>query len=132
MLKVWGVGKNANSEKWGYVDRTIKKRKLQGKESDVLFYGQHQSHSKVMKEIARNVTFSNTLQGLADAPTPSGVSVVTPAVQDLVASPGPICQQIIPSLESSRGYFQVGKSCYCVADKITCIVLKFISPGCLV
>ncbi|KAL3471197.1 ankyrin repeat-containing domain protein [Aspergillus californicus] len=108
-LKFWGVGKNASPEIWDFVNRRIKKRKLEGKESAVVLFGHHQPQRKVIKEIARNVTFRDTLRELADASTPDGVSVVTPTDENPAPSPGAVSDVIISSLQAPNEIGQIAR-----------------------
>jgi hypothetical protein len=63
---------------WIWVDRETKRRALEGKATDVFLHQKPLSHEKVAKEIARNVTFTNSLANL-EVPTPEGITVATPA-----------------------------------------------------
>ncbi|KAL2855629.1 ankyrin repeat-containing domain protein [Aspergillus pseudodeflectus] len=66
---------------WIWVDRETKRRALEGKATDVFLHQKPLSREKVAKEIARNVTFTNSLANL-EVPTPEGITVATPAAGD--------------------------------------------------
>ncbi|KAL2847496.1 ankyrin repeat-containing domain protein [Aspergillus pseudoustus] len=83
-LKAWGVGKNIPSSHWLIIDKKIKNRRLEGKETDVKIYGQLQSSEKIKKEVMRNVTYTQGLLAPPDAPTPQGVEFSTPAAQSVM------------------------------------------------
>ncbi|KAL3444415.1 ankyrin repeat-containing domain protein [Aspergillus insuetus] len=77
-LKLWKVGKNATRDMYIWVDRTIKRRALEGKATDVFLHEKPLSRKKLAKEIARNVTFTDSLANL-EVSTPEGITVATPA-----------------------------------------------------
>jgi hypothetical protein len=52
-LKLWGVEKNSNSAKWTYIARKLKKRELEGKDSETYINGQLVPHKKLKKEASR-------------------------------------------------------------------------------
>ncbi|OJJ48013.1 hypothetical protein ASPZODRAFT_15459 [Penicilliopsis zonata CBS 506.65] len=79
-LKDWGVTKNSPTNIWPTVNAKMKKRKREeGKDSEVSLHHKPLSSKKVQKEIARHVTFTQTLGNLESAPTPEGVTISTPA-----------------------------------------------------
>ncbi|CEL10996.1 hypothetical protein ASPCAL14103 [Aspergillus calidoustus] len=80
-LKHWKVRKNATRDMYIWVDRKIKRRALEGKATDVFLDEKRLSLKKLTKEIARNVTFTDSLANL-EVPTPEGITVATPAAGD--------------------------------------------------
>jgi hypothetical protein len=60
MLKAWGIRKNGKNSEWEFIDSRIQKRKLQGKESELLLNEKLYSPKRVRREIARHVTFTRT------------------------------------------------------------------------
>ncbi|KAL2833821.1 ankyrin repeat-containing domain protein [Aspergillus cavernicola] len=94
-LNAWKVGENVTTEHWVFIDSRVRKRKLEGKESEVSLYGQQQSREKVTKQIARNVTKRDELRISDSAATPEGIDVFTPAADALVSpqTTGPVANQ---------------------------------------
>jgi hypothetical protein len=45
--------KNHTKEEWGYVDSLVRKRKLEGKESEIIMDGKPISDKKLKKELGR-------------------------------------------------------------------------------
>lgn len=56
LFKKWGFRKNKRAHDWEFIDRSIKRRKNEGKESEVFHNGLLIPKQRVEKEIARNVT----------------------------------------------------------------------------
>ncbi|KAL4918424.1 ankyrin repeat-containing domain protein [Aspergillus aurantiobrunneus] len=77
-LKRWKLGKNATTDIWTWVGMKMRQRESQGKATQVFLHNKRLSRQKVMKEIARNVTFTKTLPPSYDTPTPEGISIATP------------------------------------------------------
>jgi hypothetical protein len=61
MFTAWGVKKNGTNSQWEFIDSQFQKRKLQGKESELLLHGKLYSTKRVRREIARHVTFTSTV-----------------------------------------------------------------------
>ncbi|KAJ0421507.1 ankyrin repeat-containing domain protein [Aspergillus carlsbadensis] len=97
-LKLWRVAKNATSDVWIWVDRQIKYRGSNGKSTDVFLHGKRLPRKKVLKEIARNVTFTDSLTN-RDVPTPEGITVATPAGEEARRSEGLERAQSLPWLQ---------------------------------
>ncbi|KAH7191402.1 hypothetical protein BKA60DRAFT_626203 [Fusarium oxysporum] len=53
-LKKWKISKKIDCDSWKYIDQTINKRKLEGKESDVLLSGKRVKQSTIEKETYRH------------------------------------------------------------------------------
>ncbi|KAI1012339.1 hypothetical protein LB503_004756 [Fusarium chuoi] len=53
-LKSWNLSKNIDKETWQYIDRKIRKRKDEGKDSDVIHCGKRLKKLKVTKETNRH------------------------------------------------------------------------------
>ncbi|CVL12472.1 uncharacterized protein FPRN_15068 [Fusarium proliferatum] len=66
-LKKWNISKNIDRESWKYIDKTINKRKLEGKESDVLLCGKRVKQSTIEKETNRHRDTSIAAQRLPGA-----------------------------------------------------------------
>lgn len=77
-LKTWGVVKYATGQTWEYIDKKTKKRKSEGKDSDVVVHGRKRPRNEVEKEIARHVPTVRQFATVEDIPTPDGVSIRTP------------------------------------------------------
>ncbi|KAL4971083.1 ankyrin repeat-containing domain protein [Aspergillus stella-maris] len=91
-LKAWKVGKNTSSDVWRFVEVRLRRRQLEGKNSQVLLYGQVQPWAKVMKEIARNVPLIATIDIPENASSLDEVVILTPPsspVPDSEVSNGP-------------------------------------------
>jgi ankyrin repeat protein len=80
-LKLWKVAKNATRDMYVWVDRETKRRALEGKATDVFLHDKPLSHRKLAKEIARNVTFTDSHANL-EVSTPEGITIATPAAGD--------------------------------------------------
>jgi len=52
-LNKWGFRKNSTKEDWEFIAHRMKRRKLQGKQSEVYINGSLASIRKVKKEISR-------------------------------------------------------------------------------
>jgi hypothetical protein len=53
-LKVWDFRRNLSKDAWRYIDDKITKRKLEGKDSDVILSGVRIKKSRIQKETSRN------------------------------------------------------------------------------
>lgn len=53
-LKVWDFRRNLSKDVWRYIDDKITKRKLEGKDSDVILSGVRIKKSRIQKETSRN------------------------------------------------------------------------------
>ncbi|KAF5011562.1 hypothetical protein FDECE_2327 [Fusarium decemcellulare] len=53
-LKTWGFSKNIDRETWQSIDRKINKRKLEGKNSDVIYCGKRLKQSTINKATSRH------------------------------------------------------------------------------
>jgi hypothetical protein len=100
-LKAWGIGKNANASTWEFIDKVKRKRKLEGKDSEIVLYGRKQSRRKVEKEIARNVTFTSG-RSPEDVPTPEGLNILTPLAETLAQSHREVYFENLPWLQFKR------------------------------
>ncbi|KAL9564542.1 hypothetical protein ACKAV7_010994 [Fusarium commune] len=79
-LKSWDIFRNLDKEAWKYVERTIGKRKQEGKESDVIYCGRRLQRTKVTKETNRHRE-TNIIARFKTPPPPSAssqVSICTP------------------------------------------------------
>ncbi|CCT76134.1 uncharacterized protein FFB20_15648 [Fusarium fujikuroi] len=65
-LKKWNISKNIDRDSWRHIDKTINKRKQEGKESDVLLCGKRVKQSTVEKETNRHRDTSITAQRLPE------------------------------------------------------------------
>lgn len=54
-FKKWGFGKNSTTEEWKFIARRIRKRALEGKESETYIRGELATNKKIKKEISRHV-----------------------------------------------------------------------------
>ncbi|KAH7151531.1 hypothetical protein DER46DRAFT_690529 [Fusarium sp. MPI-SDFR-AT-0072] len=82
-LKSWDIFRNLDKEAWKYVERTIGKRKQEGKESDVIYCGRRLQRTKVTKETNRHreTNIIARFKTRLTAPPPSAssqVSICTP------------------------------------------------------
>ncbi|MCJ1342795.1 hypothetical protein MMC31_000984 [Peltigera leucophlebia] len=78
-LKKWDFRKNMTSKEWDYTILHIRKRKLDGKESDVYFNGSKVPEKKLKKQMSRH--FPLTQDQVFDMPipsTPEAITVETP------------------------------------------------------
>jgi hypothetical protein len=80
-MKKRGLQKYASATIWTFIDQRLKKRTLEGKDSEVNIHGRKRSRLEIDKEIARNTTFTSRLQIVEDIPTPDGVQVSTPGAE---------------------------------------------------
>ena len=53
-FKQWHIKKNLTNEEWKFIDRKLRKRKQEGKESDIYFHGKLIPDKKVKKETSRH------------------------------------------------------------------------------
>lgn len=90
-----------------------------GKESDVLLYGRLQSRAKVQKEIARNVTFTSTLENMEGVATPEEVSVFTPHADSSVPSSQVVYTDNLPSMKFKQEI-----------QSFSTFLVYLIGPGC--
>jgi hypothetical protein len=68
-FKEWGLSKNITSEAWKVVEHRLRKRRLEGKETEVLLNGIIVDKKRLKKEISRHVPLSVTYtQGKAQEP----------------------------------------------------------------
>ncbi|KAF4235815.1 hypothetical protein CNMCM8980_003184 [Aspergillus fumigatiaffinis] len=89
MLKSWGVKKNGTTHIWEFADERIRKRKLQGKDSEMVLHEKHYSSKRLRKELARHVTHTSTYFRTRsyDPPTPDGVVIRTPRLASQLLFP---------------------------------------------
>jgi hypothetical protein len=59
MFAAWGVKKNGTNSIHEYIDSEVRKRKLEGKESEALVHGKLYSPKSLRKEIARHFTLTS-------------------------------------------------------------------------
>ncbi|KUL86471.1 hypothetical protein ZTR_08099 [Talaromyces verruculosus] len=81
MFKKWGIRRYSNVRDWRKIDRCIRKRRSQGKASNLILYGNLISQDKLEKEIARNVSFTDRMFNRKDdddVSIPDGVTILTP------------------------------------------------------
>ncbi|KAL4795118.1 ankyrin repeat-containing domain protein [Aspergillus venezuelensis] len=91
-LKAWKVGKNTTPNVWRFVEAELRRRRLEGKNIQVVLYGQVQPWAKVMKEIARNVPLIATSDIPENTSSFDEVVILTPPsspVPDSEVSNGP-------------------------------------------
>lgn len=73
--------KYTSGNTWTCVDQKLRKRDLEGKDSEIHINGRKKSRSEVRKEIARNVPLTSYLHYMEDVSTPEGVQVFTPRAE---------------------------------------------------
>ncbi|KAL3459198.1 ankyrin repeat-containing domain protein [Aspergillus heterothallicus] len=98
-LKQWKISKNATSDMWIYVNKTIRQRQTEGKETNVFLHGKLLPRRKVIKEIARNVTFSDLLPNRQEASPPVDITLATPPCSPLPTQEGPPYAKLLPSMQ---------------------------------
>jgi hypothetical protein len=76
-LAAWGINKNANANTYAYMDRVIKKRKLDGKETAFKMNGRQLTRRKVQRDITRHVRVSYGSPS-QEIPKPDNIQVFTP------------------------------------------------------
>uniref|UniRef100_A0A093V663 Putative ankyrin repeat protein n=1 Tax=Talaromyces marneffei PM1 TaxID=1077442 RepID=A0A093V663_TALMA len=84
--KQWGLQKYANALDYTWADQKIKKRALEGKDTDFNIRGKKISRKDMEREIGRNTTLTSRLQYAKDIPTPEGIQVFTPCPDVEVSS----------------------------------------------
>ncbi|KAF5529102.1 Sex-determining fem-1 [Fusarium napiforme] len=79
-LKSWNLSKNIDKETWQYIDRKIRKRKDEGKESDVIHCGKRLKKLKVTKETNRHRETNIFARFKTPPPSPTNLqlSICTP------------------------------------------------------
>ncbi|KAF5976978.1 Sex-determining fem-1 [Fusarium coicis] len=79
-LKSWNLSKNIDKETWQYIDRKIRKRKDEGKDSDVIHCGKRLKKLKVTKETNRHreTNIFARLKTPPPSPTNLQLSICTP------------------------------------------------------
>ncbi|MCJ1349153.1 hypothetical protein MMC31_007389 [Peltigera leucophlebia] len=99
-LKKWDFRKNMTKKEWDYTLLRMRKRKFDGKESDVYFNGSKVPEKKVKKQMSRHFSLIQE-QFFDTAPipsTPEAITVATPqATVDLAAS-SPNLSQLSPPI----------------------------------
>ncbi|KAF5576725.1 Sex-determining fem-1 [Fusarium pseudoanthophilum] len=78
-LKKWNILKNIDRDSWKHIDKTITKRKLEGKESDVLLSGKRVKRSTIEKETNRHrntIIAAQNLPGSRAQPTASSDQII--------------------------------------------------------
>ncbi|KAI9745022.1 MAG: hypothetical protein M1818_001300 [Claussenomyces sp. TS43310] len=85
-LNQWGLSKNSTSEAWQFISHQVRKRELEGKESETFINGKMILNKKVKREISRYaVPAYQDWQTSAPSPeAPHGVCISTPAGEESV------------------------------------------------
>ncbi|RMJ25732.1 ankyrin repeat-containing protein [Aspergillus sp. HF37] len=83
-FRKWGFSKNWKQHQYEFTAHRLKKRKQEGKNSDVYMNGDLVNNKKLKKELSRHVKASADCLPItgSDAPTPDGVVVCTPGNVD--------------------------------------------------
>ncbi|GKZ26721.1 hypothetical protein AbraCBS73388_002974 [Aspergillus brasiliensis] len=76
-LKHWGIGKYHPGSDWAIIQSKERKRKQEGKDSDIYIHGRKYTHAQVGKEIARHVPPGREWCGSEDV-MPGYITVCTP------------------------------------------------------
>ncbi|KAI8711507.1 Clr5 domain-containing protein [Fusarium sp. LHS14.1] len=74
-LKNWGMGKNSTNQKWKVAAQQVHKRKLEGKETEIVINGRLIPWKKLRKETARYANSQSDIGG-SDIPTDLSTGVV--------------------------------------------------------
>jgi len=93
-LSKWQLKKNSNGEKWKFIAHRVRKRDLDGKDSETYINGELVPSKKIKKEISRHVlprfehsyNFNAGQLDTYNAPspaTPEGIMVCTPAAASI-------------------------------------------------
>ena len=79
-LRKWNIRKNLTNEEWNYTLLQVRKRKFDGKESDVYLNGRMVAEKRVKKEMSRHFTLTQEQSfGTVSIPsTPEAITVSTP------------------------------------------------------
>ena len=80
-LKKWNIRKNLTNEEWNYTLLQVRKRKFDGKESDVYLNGRVVPEKRIKKEMSRHFTLTQEqfLDTVSIPSTPEAITVSTPA-----------------------------------------------------
>ncbi|KAJ3549147.1 hypothetical protein NM208_g659 [Fusarium decemcellulare] len=104
-LKTWGISKNIDKKAWQSIERKINKRKLEGKNSDVIYCGKRLKQSTINKATSRyretNI-FTQISQQHSPPPSPTNSQLV-------VCTPPPLTMDFewpesLPWLRFCDGY----------------------------
>ncbi|KAL3425097.1 ankyrin repeat protein [Phlyctema vagabunda] len=77
-FKTWNFRKKLKAAEWQFVDHRIKKRKREGKDSEVFFNNALVSAKKIKKEIPRSTSLTQTIYHVASPKTPPDLLIKTP------------------------------------------------------
>ena len=110
-LSKWQVKKTSKGEEWKFIEHRLRKRDLEGKDSETYINGELVPSKKIKKEISRHVlprfkqVCNNAEQlGTCNAPSPSpatpeGIMVCTPAAVMVCTPPaGSNCVIVVSNL----------------------------------
>ncbi|KAH6613402.1 ankyrin repeat-containing domain protein [Chaetomium tenue] len=87
-LKQWGLEKNSTKEKWEFAASQVQKRRLEGKDTEVIINGRPVPAKKLKKEMARYASGESSVEKVSAAPADGShaVTVQTPPAANIFGS----------------------------------------------
>jgi hypothetical protein len=105
-LESWGIKKYNSGNDWKLIERETRKRKADGKESDVTMRGRKFTKAETEKEIARHVQTSEVWYNSGDDVLPDHITVSTPPVGSIAVPRGYLIRNL-PCYQSARDILQI-------------------------